>query len=163
MAATRDWLIEAQAPEGFWHGELEGDTILESEYVLLMAYLGRLDDPACVKMGRTIREEQNPDGGWSIYPGGPANISATVKAYFVLKLLGVPTDDPAMVRAREVILDAGGARACNSFTRFYLALLGPDPLRRGPLRPARADAGPGRGSRSAWPRCRRGRGRSSSR
>ncbi len=124
MAATREWLIEAQSPEGFWHGELEGDTILESEYVLLMTYLGRLDDPACLKMGRTIRDEQNPDGGWSIYPGGPANISATVKAYFVLKLLGTPVDDPAMARAREVILANGGARACNSFTRFYLALLG---------------------------------------
>src|SRR4051795_12498244 len=76
MAATRDWLVEKQAPEGFWHGELEGDTILESEYVLLMAYLGRIDEPACVKMGMTIREEQGLDGGWSIYPGGPANISA---------------------------------------------------------------------------------------
>ncbi len=135
MAATRDWIIEAQHPEGFWHGELEGDTILESEYVLLMTYLGRLDDPACVKMGRTILEEQDPDGGWSIYPGGPPNISATVKAYFVLKLLGTPTDDPAMVRAREVILEAGGARACNSFTRFYLALLGQIPYDEVPYVP----------------------------
>ena len=127
MAATREWIIDAQSPEGFWHGELEGDTILESEYVLLLTYLGRLHDPACLKMGRTIREEQNADGGWSIYPGGPANISATVKAYFVLKLLGLSTEDPAMVRAREVILENGGARACNSFTRFYLALLGQIP------------------------------------
>jgi squalene-hopene/tetraprenyl-beta-curcumene cyclase len=124
MASTRDWILEAQSPEGFWHGELEGDTILESEYVLLMTYLGRLDDPACAKMGRTIREEQDASGGWSIYPSGPPNISATVKAYFVLKLLGTPIEDPAMVRAREVILRNGGARACNSFTRFYLALLG---------------------------------------
>ena len=108
MAATREWIIGAQHPEGFWHGELEGDTILESEYVLLMTYLGRLDDPACAKMGRTIAEEQNADGGWSIYPGGPPNISATVKAYFVLKLLGTPTDDPSMIRAREVILKGGG-------------------------------------------------------
>jgi len=135
MAATRDWLIEAQAPEGFWHAELEGDTILESESILLMAYLGRIDDPDCVKMGRTIREEQDPGGGWSIYPGGPANISATVKAYFVLKMLGVPTYDPAMVRAREVILAQGGARACNSFTKFYLALLGQLPYDEVPYVP----------------------------
>ena len=124
MAATRDWLIDAQAPEGFWLGELEGDTILESEYVLLMTYLGRSDDPACVKMGQTIRDEQDAEGGWSIYPGGPANISATVKAYFVLKILGTPIDDPVMTRAREVVHQLGGARACNSFTKFYLALLG---------------------------------------
>ena len=135
MAATRDWLIEAQDPEGYWLGELEGDTILESEYILLMAYLGRIDDPACVMMGRTIREEQNSDGGWSIYPGGPPNISATVKAYFVLKMLGVPTDDPAMIRAREVILEHGGAGACNSFTKFYLALLGQMPYDEVPYVP----------------------------
>ena len=37
---------------------------------------------------------------------------------------GHSPDDPALVRAREAILEAGGAQACNSFTRFYLALLG---------------------------------------
>ena len=157
MAATREWLIEAQSPEGFWHGELEGDTILESEYVLLMTYLGRLRDPVCVKMGRTIREEQDPDGGWSIYPGGPANISATVKAYFVLKLLGVSTEDPSMVRARGVIHEAGGARACNSFTRFYLALLGQIPYDEVPYVPPELMLVPARmpfslASMSSWTR-----------
>ena len=135
MASTREWILQAQSPEGYWHGELEGDTILESEYVLLMTFLGRLDDPACAKMGRTIRQEQAASGGWSIYPGGPPNISATVKAYFVLKLLGTPTTDPAMVRAREMILQNGGARACNSFTRFYLALLGQIPYAEVPYVP----------------------------
>ncbi len=157
MAATRDWLIDAQAPEGFWHAELEGDTIIESEYVLLMTYLGRLRDPACLKMGRTIREEQGPDGGWAIYPGGPANISATVKAYFVLKLLGTPVDDPSMIRARAVIRDAGGARACNSFTKFYLALLGQMPYDEVPYVPPELMLVPARfpfslASMSSWTR-----------
>jgi squalene-hopene/tetraprenyl-beta-curcumene cyclase len=157
MAATREWIIDAQSPEGFWHGELEGDTILESEYVLLMTYLGRLHDPACLKMGRTIREEQNADGGWSIYPGGPANISATVKAYFVLKLLGLSTEDPSMVRARKAILEAGGARACNSFTRFYLALLGQIPYDEVPYVPPELMLVPARmpfslASMSSWTR-----------
>ena len=135
LAASRGWLIDAQQDEGYWIGELEGDSILESEYVLLMAYLGRLDEPACVKMARTIRDEQNAEGGWSIYPGGPSQVSATVKAYFVLKLLGTPVDDPRMARAREVVLRAGGARACNSFTRFYLALLGQIPYSEVPYVP----------------------------
>jgi squalene-hopene/tetraprenyl-beta-curcumene cyclase len=135
LAATRDWLIEAQDPEGFWHAELEGDTILESESILLMAYLGRIDEPSCVAMGRTIRQEQDPNGGWSIYPGGPSNISATVKAYFALKMLGVPIGDPAMARARAVVLASGGARACNSFTKFYLALLGQMPYDEVPYVP----------------------------
>ncbi|MEA2631400.1 MAG: squalene-hopene/tetraprenyl-beta-curcumene cyclase, partial [Chloroflexota bacterium] len=124
MEATSRWLLDRQHGEGYWVGELEGDTILESEYVLLMAYLGRLDDPVCVKACRYIREKQLPGGGWAIYPGGPCELSATVKAYFALKLLGVSPDDPAMAGARAAILERGGAQASNSFTRFYLALLG---------------------------------------
>src|SRR5918998_1122570 len=124
LGLTRDWLVANQHPEGFWVGELEGDTILESEYVLLMAFLGRGGDEVCVKACRYLLEHQDLDGGWSIYPGGPPDISASVKAYFALKIVGVPVDDPAMRRAREVLLEAGGAQACNSFTRFYLALLG---------------------------------------
>ena len=124
LDATSRWLLERQHPEGFWVGELEGDTILESEYVLLMAFAGRGDDPVCVKLCRYLREHQLPGGGWSIYPGGPIDVSASVKAYFAQKIVGVPGDDAAMVRAREAILEAGGAQACNSFTRFYLALLG---------------------------------------
>ena len=122
--ATNQWLLERQRPDGHWVGELEGDTILESEYVLLMAFLGREAEPVCVKACRYIRDLQLPGGGWSIYPGGPFEISASVKAYFALKLVGVPTDDPDMARAREAVLAHGGAQGCNSFTRFYLALLG---------------------------------------
>lgn len=128
LDASRDaacrWLIEHQHADGYWVGELEGDTILESEYVLLMAFLGREQEPVCVKACRYMRDLQLPSGGWAIYPGGPAEISASVKAYFALKLVGVPSTDPDMVLARETILALGGAQACNSFTRFYLALLG---------------------------------------
>ena len=89
-----------------------------------MAFLGRESDPVCVRCARYIQDHQQSDGGWAIYPGGPTEISASVKAYFALKLVGMSPDDPAMVRARQAILEAGGAQDCNSFTRFYLALLG---------------------------------------
>lgn len=124
IGATRDWLLDQQADDGHWVGELEGDTILESEYVLMMAYLGRHGDEVCVKACRYLLDQERPEGGWSIYPGGPFDLGATVKAYFALKLVGYPADDPVMVRNREAILAAGGAHFCNSFTRFYLALLG---------------------------------------
>lgn len=121
---TRDWLLDRQAPDGHWVGELEGDTILESEYILLLAYWKREREPLAVKLGAYLRSKARPEGGWAIYPDGPFDLSASVKGYFALKLIGVPTDDPVMARARELILEAGGARTCNSFTRFYLALLG---------------------------------------
>ncbi|MGA2702108.1 MAG: squalene--hopene cyclase [Isosphaeraceae bacterium] len=121
---TRTWLLSRQNADGHWVGELEGDTILESEYLLLLAFLGRESAPVCEPCARYILDHQLPEGGWSIYPGGPAEVSASVKAYFALKLVGYSPDDPALVRARKAILELGGADACNSFTRFYLALLG---------------------------------------
>jgi len=124
LERTRDWLVDHQTEEGFWVGELEGDTILESEYILLMAFLGREREANPLGCARYIQDQQLCDGGWAIYPGGPTDVSASVKAYFALKLVGISPDDPPLVRARRAILDAGGAHACNSFTRFYLALLG---------------------------------------
>jgi squalene-hopene/tetraprenyl-beta-curcumene cyclase len=125
--ATIRWFAAQQRPDGHWVGELEGDTILESEYVLLMAFLGREGEAVCVKACRYLRDLQLPGGGWAIYPGGPPEISASVKAYFALKLVGVATTEPDMIRAREAVLALGGAQACNSFTRFYFALLGQIP------------------------------------
>ena len=124
MSATGQWLIDRQRSDGHWIGELEGDTILESEYVLLLAFLGRETDPVCARLCRYMLGLQLPGGGWAIYPGGPAEISASVKAYFALKLVGVSAEDPMMQRAHAAILAMGGAQACNSFTRFYLAMLG---------------------------------------
>jgi squalene-hopene/tetraprenyl-beta-curcumene cyclase len=124
IVRTREWLLAEQHAEGYWVGELEGDTILESEYILLLAYLGRHDSAIAHKAAQQIVNQQMPTGGWSIYPGGTLEISASVKAYFALKLTG---HDPAaeyMQRARAAILAHGGADGVNSFTRFYLALLG---------------------------------------
>jgi squalene-hopene/tetraprenyl-beta-curcumene cyclase len=116
-----------QQADGHWVGELQGDTILESEYILLMAYLGREDDEACRKAARYILHQQMSEGGWNNYPGGPADLSVSVKAYFALKLTGHDPEAPYMRRAREVIQSLGGATGCNSFTKFYLALLGQFP------------------------------------
>jgi squalene-hopene/tetraprenyl-beta-curcumene cyclase len=124
---ARERLASFQQPDGHWVGELQGDTILESEFILLMAFLGREDEPRLKKAGRYLQSMQQPDGGWANYPGGPADLSVSVKAYFALKLTG---HDPAadyMCRAREVILWLGGAAGCNTFTKFYLALLGEFP------------------------------------
>ncbi len=124
IGRTRDYLLSIQHEEGFWCGELEGDTILESEYVLLLTHLGRGQSTPAVRCANYIRQQQLSDGGWSIYPGGPLEISASVKAYFALKIVGDSLEAEHMVRARQAILAAGGAEKVNSFTRFYLALLG---------------------------------------
>jgi squalene-hopene/tetraprenyl-beta-curcumene cyclase len=121
---VQGWLLAAQHPDGHWCGELEGDTILETEYVLLLHFLGRLEDPRVAKAARYVRRQQLPEGGWAIYPGGPPEASASTKAYFVLKLAGDDPEAPHMQRARRTILGLGGVDACNSFTKLYLAMCG---------------------------------------
>lgn len=121
---TREYLRDAQHDEGYWVGELEGDTILESEYILLLAYLGRGQSEVAAKAANYILQQQRADGSWGIYPGGPIEVSAAVKAYWALKITGHSPQEPYMVRAREAIRAAGGAELVNSFTRYYFALLG---------------------------------------
>jgi squalene-hopene/tetraprenyl-beta-curcumene cyclase len=120
-------LLDRQKDDGHWVGELQGDTILESEWVLLMAFLGRERDDRVRRAANYILTHQQADGGWSNYPGGPPDLSVSVKAYLALKIVGEPADAPHMRKAAEVIRSLGGAAASNSFTKFYLALLGQFP------------------------------------
>lgn len=121
---ARQWLLGEQLDDGHWCAELEGDTILESETILLLAFLGEEQSELARRAARYLIEKQLPDGGWAMYPGGAAEVSGSVKAYFALKLTGHDPSAEYMQRARNAILAHGGADAVNSFTRFYLALLG---------------------------------------
>src|SRR5947207_3008125 len=116
-------LLERQDADGFWVGELQGDSILESEYLLMKFILSQDDDPELPLIANYLRRLQQPDGGWNMYPGGKADLSGTVKAYFALKLMGDSPDAPHMVRARELIHRLGGAEKCNTFTKFFFACL----------------------------------------
>src|SRR6201997_377438 len=105
IAAARDYLFSQQHEDGYWCGELEADTTLEADYILLHTLLGTANQERFEKAARYILERQNEDGGWSIYPGGPSNVSASVKSYFGLKLAGYKSDYPALERARQRILE----------------------------------------------------------
>ncbi len=133
---SRRGLVARQRADGHWVGELEGDTILESEFILLLAFLGRADDPRIPPLANYLLRHQLPCGGWANYPGGPAEVSVSVKAYFALKIAGFGANEPFMARAAETIRALGGAEATNSFTRFYLALLGQVPYAACPSVPA---------------------------
>jgi squalene-hopene/tetraprenyl-beta-curcumene cyclase len=132
---TRRYLLAQQAPDGHWVGELQGDTILESEYILLMAFLGRERDAHVSKAARYLLTQQMPAGGWNNFPDGPADLSVSVKAYFALKLAGHDPNSSYMRKACGIIRGLGGAACCNSFTQFYLALLGQFPYANCPAVP----------------------------
>jgi squalene-hopene/tetraprenyl-beta-curcumene cyclase len=124
LQRARRCLLSQQHNDGHWRGELQGDTILESEYILLMAFLGRESEDKVRKAANYLVGQARPDGGWSNHPGGPVDINVSVKAYFALKLAGHSADEPYMHQAREAIRALGGAINCNSYTKFYLAFLG---------------------------------------
>jgi squalene-hopene/tetraprenyl-beta-curcumene cyclase len=117
-------LLKQQRQDGHWVFELEADATISAEYVALQHFLGEFDTALEAKIANYLRRLQAPHGGWSLYHGGPFNISASVKAYFALKLVGDSPDTEHMRRAREAILAHGGAGTTNVFTRILLALFG---------------------------------------
>ncbi|HEV2366134.1 MAG TPA: squalene--hopene cyclase [Caulobacteraceae bacterium] len=118
-------LMARQRSDGHFVFELEADATIPAEYVLLRHYLGEPVDEALERrIGAYLRRIQGAHGGWPLFHGGAMDVSATVKAYFALKMIGDPPEAGHMARARGALLARGGAGACNVFTRILLALFG---------------------------------------
>ena len=129
-------LLALQRADGHWVFELEADATIPAEYILLKHYLGETPDPVLeAKIARYLMRIQGAHGGWPLFHAGAFNISASVKAYFALKMVGHATDAPHMKRARVAILAHGGAATSNVFTRSLLALYGAVPWRAVPVMP----------------------------
>jgi squalene-hopene/tetraprenyl-beta-curcumene cyclase len=129
-------LLARQRPDGHWVFELEADATIPAEYVLLRHYLGEPVDAALeAKIAVYLRRIQGAHGGWPLFADGDLDISATVKAYFALKMIGDAVDADHMRRAREAVRARGGAERANVFTRIMLALFGFIPWRAVPVMP----------------------------
>ncbi|MBK7930816.1 MAG: squalene--hopene cyclase [Bryobacterales bacterium] len=124
-------LIAKQHPDGYWNGNLTADSTLQSDYILLQMWLhpaeadGTWNPPTLPKIrkaARAILDAQMPDGGWSIYEPGPAEINATVRAYTALKMAGMDMDHPRMRQALGMVHKLGGIQACNSYTKINFSL-----------------------------------------
>ncbi|MBR8220601.1 squalene--hopene cyclase [Burkholderia ambifaria] len=136
VASATDALLDAQNADGHWVYELEADSTIPAEYVLLVHYLGETPNLELEqKIGRYLRRVQQADGGWPLFTDGAPNISASVKAYFALKVIGDDENAEHMQRARRAIHAMGGAEMSNVFTRIQLALYGAIPWRAVPMMP----------------------------
>ena len=125
ISAATKALFDYRQPDGHWVFELEADSTIPAEYVLLRHYLGEPVDAALeAKIANYLRRAQGAHGGWPLVHDGPFDMSASVKSYFALKMIGDSVDAPHMVRAREAIRSRGGAANSNVFTRYLLALYG---------------------------------------
>lgn len=136
IASSTKALLDAQKPDGHWCFELEADATIPAEYVLLRHYLA---EPVEAELERKIaiylRRIQGKHGGWPLFHEGAFDMSASVKAYFALKMIGDDINAPHMVRAREAMLSRGGAARSNVFTKLLLALYGFIPWTAVPVMP----------------------------
>lgn len=128
-------LWSMQREDGHIVFELEADCTIPAEYVLLRHFLGEIDPEREERIGRHLRSIQKPDGSWPLFHDGAGNISATVKGYWALKLIGDDVDAPHMARARSWVLGQGGAARANVFTRISMALFGHVPWKAVPAMP----------------------------
>jgi squalene-hopene/tetraprenyl-beta-curcumene cyclase len=136
IAAATAALLSYRQADGHFVFELEADSTIPAEYVLLRHYLGEPVDAVLeAKIANYLRRVQGAHGGWPLVHDGAFDMSASVKSYFALKMIGDPIDAPHMVRARQAIHAYGGAANSNVFTRFLLAAFGVVTWRAVPVLP----------------------------
>src|SRR5471030_869271 len=136
VARAADAILADQHPDGYWLYQLEADASIPAEYVLLVHYLAETPNLELeAKIARYLRRIQRADGGWPLFTDGAMDVSATVKAYFALKMIGDLPEAEHMQRARRAIIAAGGAEKANVFTRILLALFGVVSWRAVPMMP----------------------------
>ena len=137
------YLLSLRTPEGYWWGDLTADTTLESDFILLELWRHPPQNgvwnpptrPLIEKAVRSILARQLSDGGFAIYEKGPAEVSASIKAYSALKLAGLAADDANLTRLRGKILELGGLQAANSYVKINLSLFGLYPREHTPTVP----------------------------
>src|SRR5947209_14224622 len=127
-----NFLLGNQHRDGYWWADLRADTTLESDYILMELWLhppvdGVWNPPSRARIDRAVESifsRQLRDGGFNIYLNGPSEVNASIKAYFALKVAGIPASDLRMARLRSRILELGGLQAANSYVRINLSLFG---------------------------------------
>ncbi|AFY41090.1 squalene--hopene cyclase [Nostoc sp. PCC 7107] len=124
IAASQAYLLSMQYPAGYWWAELESNVTITAEVVLLHKIWGTDKTRPLHKMENYLRSQQRQHGGWELFYDDGGEISTSVEAYMALRLLGVPATDPALIRARDFILQRGGISKTRIFTKLHLALIG---------------------------------------
>jgi len=124
IASSQQYLLSLQDPSGYWWAELESNVSITAESVLLHKIWRTDKTRPLYKVEKYLRSQQRQHGGWELYYGDGGELSVSVEAYMGMRLLGVPADDPAMLKAKQFILDRGGVSKTRIFTKFHLAMIG---------------------------------------
>ena len=135
---AKNYLLSNQHEHGYWVFELEADCTIPAEYILMMHFMDEINDQLQEKIAVYLRSHQNEDGSYSLFTGGPGDISCTVKAYYALKMAGDSIELEHMAKARDWLIGEGGAARANVFTRIMLAMFQQVPWRAVPFIPVEA-------------------------
>ena len=117
IARATSALLDDQRADGHYAFDLEADAAIPAEYIMVKHFLGETDPDMERRTANYLRRLQEPHGGWPMLAKGDLNMSASVTAYFALKIAGDPVDAPHMVRARAAILAAASASSAASLSR----------------------------------------------
>ncbi|MFY9968108.1 MAG: prenyltransferase/squalene oxidase repeat-containing protein, partial [Roseiarcus sp.] len=89
ISAASEALRARQREDGHWCFELEADVTIPAEYVLLRHFRGEQPDLELERLIAVyIRRVRGAHGGWPLFHAGAFDMSASVKAYFALKMIG---------------------------------------------------------------------------
>jgi squalene-hopene/tetraprenyl-beta-curcumene cyclase len=135
LARGREHLFKQQRDDAHWVFPLEADATITAEYVIFRRLMGIPVDERDRRAAEFLLATQQGDGGWSRFEGAPGQLSLAVEAYFALKLVGHRPDEPALARARDFVLSAGGVERSGVFTRIWLSYFGEFPERGVPVTP----------------------------
>ena len=130
------WLIDRQHPEGYWQAALEANGEMNAEFIIFNRFMGLEPDPALdAKLKKHLLDIQQPNGSWTLFPGGDGHLSTTIEAYFALKLVGMRAGDEPMMQTRRWVLAQGGIAKAGTLARFYLAAMNQVPWDSTPVLP----------------------------
>ena len=124
VGRAQRYVRSQQYPDGYWWGELESNPTMEAEYLMLTHFLDVADTDRWRKLANFLLSRQRDDGSWGQYYESPGDLSTSVECYFALKLAGVSSDSPGLVKAKEFILSRGGVPRVRVFTKIWLSMFG---------------------------------------
>ncbi len=126
MEKSTNLLLSHQFLEGFWWYTLEANESIGAEFIFLLHYLKIHENYSSIehKLVARMLSEQLPDGSWTLYFGGPGDLSTTLECYVALKMSGLETDSLPLKKARHFILNHGGLHQARVFTKIHLAMFG---------------------------------------
>ncbi|KAI1340757.1 terpenoid cyclases/protein prenyltransferase alpha-alpha toroid [Xylariaceae sp. FL0016] len=115
-----------QLPSGAWGCEYGGPMFLLPGVVITW-YATKTPIPwyVATEIKNYLFARANPDdGGWGLHIEGESTVFGTSLNYTILRIVGVDSEHPVMVKARVTLHKLGGATHAPHWAKFWLSILG---------------------------------------